>query len=97
MKAKDIVMSRERIQQMGRTTCDGSMIGLSRTIAEAQAEISFHLGEKVGRKEVVDWLLNDEAIANYYYDSRKGKVQHFVIDNGRWQSQLKEWGIKEGQ
>jgi len=70
-----------------------------RTIAEAQAEISFKAGKQQGIKEVVDWVEKEKQTAYIYegqisaYDTKHDTTM--LLDLGDWQAFLKDmnrWG-----
>ena len=70
MEAKDTVIAGVKFLKIAH---DGGL----NAAAEAQAEVSF----KAGIKEVVDWIIDNNAVPDHILDL--------------WKSALKEWGINE--
>jgi len=96
MEAKDTVMNSSILNNVAHseTILDG--VGLwerrFRAIAEAQAEISFPLGEKQGIKKVVEWVKDNEL----YWRSVSTTNHDYYIPLSLadvWQAKLKEWRI----
>ena len=85
MKAEDTVMEVNAIRELFKVhprikTVD-DLHGMFKQLAEAQAEISFPLGEVQGRKEVVEWIQYHGSISQFI------NMHH----DEEWEAKLKEW------
>jgi len=77
VEAKDTVI---KPGELGLAIIKHPELPMGQAISIEQAEISFPAGEKVGRREVVEWIHNHGG----------------SLDGNRveWQAQLKVWGIE---
>jgi len=92
MEAKDLVMA-----VTDREIVD--VINNPRRSLEDQLLMQAEIALKAGRREVVEWI---EKNFGYFIDEGLAKI---IIDDGgyfgcegsvaKWQSKLKEWGIKQ--
>ena len=57
---------------------------------EAQAEVSFKVGEDKGTHKVVEWIMKHDKSVNYPLQGS------WLIISPEDKAKLKEWGIKKG-
>ena len=85
MKAKDTVMSYERIQEIDLKNAESNFTDALWDVAREQAQVSF----KKGIKEVTEWI---REYSNLHYTS--GQREILFISKESWQQKLREWGIE---
>jgi len=86
---RDTVMAEEELSIFWRNPDECDDVG----IAEAQAKISFLVGERVGMKEVVDWI---KEMSDFETFKDAPKLIGFTMLSKDLKKQLKKWGIDNG-